>query len=449
VRALFILLVLLVSPPAAAQAPDFTALVNEAAASVVNLTGNLRPVLPDLPLAEDEAEDPALLRDFLRRYFGPSPELRSLGSGFVLDASGHVITNAHLVADGQDIVVRLADRREFEAKVVGLDVLSDIALLKIDASGLQPVRIGDPAKLRPGEWVAAIGSPFGLERSVTAGIVSAVGRTLPEETFVPFIQTDVAVNPGNSGGPLFNLRGEVVGVNSIIYSDTGGYMGLSFAIPIDVAMEVVAQLRAHGKVTRGRIGVRLQEVTLELAKAFRLPRAAGALVVDVFQGSAAERAAILPGDVVVRFGGKPVETDADLVRFTAGAKPGAAVEVELVRHGAPLTARVRIEEARSTMPPAAALKPERELLGLELAPLTPRQRERLRIDGGLAVERAGEGGSRAGLARGDIILSVNGKTVSSTEVFGAMLHAAGKGATVALLVQRDGARQFVPLRLPR
>ena len=449
-RALLILLVLLVSPPAAAQAPDFTVLVNEAAASVVNLTGSLRPVLPDLPLAEDEAEDPGLLRDFLRRYFGPSPEQRSLGSGFVLDASGYVITNAHLVADGQDIVVRLADRREFEAKVVGFDVLSDIALLKIEASGLQAVRLGDPAKLRPGEWVAAIGSPFGLERSVTAGIVSAVGRTLPEETFVPFIQTDVAVNPGNSGGPLFNLRGEVVGVNSGFYSDTGGYVGLSFAIPIDVAMEVVAQLRAHGKVTRGRIGVRLQEVTVELAKAFRLPRAAGALVVDVFKGSAAERAAILPGDVVVRFGGKPVETDADLVRFTAGAKPGTAVEVELVRFGAPLTARVRIEEARSpAMPPAAALKPERELLGLELSPLTPRQRERLRIEGGLVVERAGEGGSRAGLVRGDIILSVNGKTVSSAEVFRAVLAAAGKGATVALLVQRDGARQFVPLRLPR
>ena len=199
--------------------------------------------------------------------------MRSLGSGFVIDAAGYIITNAHLVADRPEISVRLADRREFEARVVGVDPVSDIALLKIEASGLPPVRIGDPAKLRPGEWVAAIGSPFGLERSVTAGIVSALGRTLPEESFVPFIQTDVAVNPGNSGGPLFNLRGEVVGVNSGFYSDTGGYAGVSFAIPIDVAMEVAAQLRAYGKVTRGRIGVRLQEVTVELARALKLPRA--------------------------------------------------------------------------------------------------------------------------------------------------------------------------------
>jgi serine protease Do len=432
-----------------AQGPDFTALIRDAGASVVNLTGGLQPVLPDLPLNDEDVEDPALLRDFLRRYFGQPPEARSLGSGFVIDAAGHVMTNAHLVGDGRDIVVRLADRREFEATVVGVDLLSDIALLRIEASGLQAVKVGDPAKLRPGEWVAAIGSPYGLERSITAGIVSAVGRTLPEESFVPFIQTDVAVNPGNSGGPLFNLRGEVVGVNSVIYSDTGGYQGVSFAIPIDVAMEVAAQLRAHGKVTRGRIGVRLQEVTAELAKAFRLPRASGALVVEVFRGSAAERAAIIPGDVVMRFGGKPVETDADLVRLTAAAKPGSAVEVELVRFGALVAAQVRVDEARPAARPATTVEPGRDLLGLQLAPLTARQRERLRVEGGVVVERPGEGGSRAGLLRGDIILSVNGKSVSSPDVFRALLHAAGKGATVALLVQRDGIRQFVPLRVPR
>jgi serine protease Do len=433
---------------AAAQAPDFTALVREAGPSVVNLTGGVQPVLPDLPLAEDNAEDPGLLREFLRRHFGAAPEWRSLGSGFVIDPAGYIITNAHLVGDGEDIVVRLADRREMEAKLVGADPVSDIALLKVEAGTLQPVRIGDPARLRPGEWVAAIGSPYGLERSVTAGIVSAVGRTLPEESFVAFIQTDVAVNPGNSGGPLLNLRGEVVGVNSVIYSDTGGYQGLSFAIPIDVAMEVAAQLRAQGRVTRGRIGVRLQEVSVELAKAFGLPRAAGALVVEVFRDGPAERAAILPGDVVVRFGGKPVETDADLVRLTAGAKPGAVVDVDLVRYGAPFAARVRVEEARAAPAPEAR-QPERDLLGLQLAPLGARQRERLRLEGGLVVERPGTAGSRAGLLRGDIILSVNGKSVASTEVFRALLNAAGKGATVALLVQRDGSRQFVALRTPR
>ena len=449
-RIVLLALLLLAVGPAPGQGPDFTTVVRDAGAAVVNLTGGLQAVLPDVPLADEDLEDPQLLRDFLRRYFGPSPEVRSLGSGFVVDAAGYVITNAHLVGDGRDIVVRLADRREFEAAVVGVDPPSDIALLRIEASGLEAVKIGDPAKLRPGEWVAAIGSPFGLERSITAGIVSAVGRTLPEESFVPFIQTDVAVNPGNSGGPLFNLRGEVVGVNSVIYSDTGGYQGLSFAIPIDVVMEVVAQLLAHGKVTRGRIGVRLQAVTAELAKAFKLPRASGALVVDVFGGSAAERAAILPGDVVVSFGGKQVETDTDLVRLTAAAKPGSMVEVELVRFGVPVTARVRVDEARSSaMTATTPAQPERELLGLQLAPLTARQRERLRLQGGIVVERPGEGGSRAGLLRGDIILSVNGKSVSSPEVFRALLHAAGKGTTVALLVQRDGIRQFVPLRVPR
>ena len=449
-RVVLVALLLLAAGAAPAQAPDFTSLVRDAGASVVNLTGGLQPVLPDVPLADEDVDDPTLLRDFLRRYFGPSPQVRSLGSGFVIDAGGYVITNAHLVGDGRGIVVRFADRREFEATVVGVDPLSDIALLRIEASALQAVRIGDPAELRPGEWVAAIGSPYGLERSVTAGIVSAVGRTLPEESFVPFIQTDVAVNPGNSGGPLFNLRGEVVGVNSVIYSDTGGYQGLSFAIPIDVAMEVAAQLRVHGKVTRGRIGVRLQEVSAELAKALSLPRASGALVVDVFRGGAAERATIAPGDVVVRFGGKPVETDADLVRLTAAATPGTTLDVQLVRFGTPLTVRVRVDEARPGAKAAAvSQEPERELLGLQLAPLTARQRERLQLEGGVMVERAGENASRAGLVRGDIILSVSGKPVFTPETFRALVNAAGKGATVALLVQRDGIRQFVPLRVPR
>jgi serine protease Do len=444
---------LLLALPTRAQAPDFTALVREGAGAVVNVSGSLRLVLPDLPLAEDEEEvEEGVLRDFLGRQSVPSPELRSLGAGFVIDESGYIITNAHLVdsAERGEVVVRLADRREYEARVVGFDPISDIALLKIEASGLPAVRTGDPAKLRPGEWVAAIGSPFGLERSVTAGIVSAVGRTLPEENFIPFIQTDVAVNPGNSGGPLFNLRGEVVGVNSGIYSDTGGYMGLSFAIPIDVAMEIAAQLRAHGKVTRGRIGVRLQEVTAELAKAFKLAQPSGALILDAFKGGAAERAAIRPGDVVVRFDGKTVESDADLVRLTAGAKPGTTVEIELVRFGAPLTARVRVDEARSPAPmPPALLKRESEPLGLQAAPLNPLQRERLRVEGGLLVERPGQAGQRAGLVRGDLILSVNGKSVATMAEFHRLAESAGRGATLALLVQREGIRQFVPLRLPR
>ena len=436
-------------------APDFTALVRDAGAAVVALSGGQSLVLPDLPLAEDEEENeeeeaPELLRDFLRRFYGPSLDVRSLGSGFVIDAAGYIITNAHLVAERRDIKVRLADRREFEAQVIGIDALSDIALIKIDAGGLPPVRIGDPAKLRPGEWVAAIGSPFGFERSVTAGIVSAVNRTLPEESFVPFIQTDVAVNPGNSGGPLFNLQGEVVGVNSVIYSQTGSYMGVSFAIPIDVAMDVARQLRASGKVTRGRIGVRLQEVTADLARAFRVAQPGGAAVVEVLRRSPAERAGIQAGDVIVRFAGKAVDGDADLVRLSAAAAPGSAVEVELVRFGTPKVARITIEEARPPVMPPAISVPEHEPLGLQLAPLERKQRERLQIDGGLRVERARDASQRAGLMRGDIILSVNGQAVSTPEGFRALLAAAGKGATVALLIQRgEGNRQFLPLRVAR
>ncbi len=454
-RLLPVLLLALAASVARAQAPDFTSLVRDAGPAVVALTGGQSLVLPDLPLAEEEVEadeedeDPELLRDFLRRFYGPALDVRSLGSGFVIDAAGYIMTNAHLVAERRDIKVRLADRREFEARVIGVDALSDIALIKIEAGGLAPVRIGDPAKLRPGEWVAAIGSPFGFERSVTAGIVSAVNRTLPEESFVPFIQTDVAVNPGNSGGPLFNLQGEVVGVNSMIYSDTGSYMGVSFAIPIDVAMDVARQLRASGKVTRGRIGVRLQELTAELARAFRLPDTSGAAVVEVFRRSPAERAALQAGDVIVRFAGKAVESDADLVRLTAAALPGSSVEVELVRFGVPQLARITIDEARPPVMPPALAVPEHEPLGLQLAPLERKLRERLQIDGGLRVERARDASRRAGLMRGDIILSVNGKPVSSTDGFRALLAAAGKGTTVALLIQRESTRQFLPLRVPR
>jgi serine protease Do len=454
-RLLLVLLLALAASMARAQAPDFTSLVRDAGPAVVALTGGQSLVLPDLPLAEEDVEadepdeDPELLRDFLRRFYGPALDVRSLGSGFVIDAAGYIITNAHLVAERRDIKVRLADRREFEARVIGVDALSDIALIQIEAGGLAPVRIGDPAKLRPGEWVAAIGSPFGFERSVTAGIVSAVNRTLPEESFVPFIQTDVAVNPGNSGGPLFNLQGEVVGVNSMIYSDTGSYMGVSFAIPIDVAMDVARQLRASGKVTRGRIGVRLQELTAELARAFRLPDTSGAAVVEVFRRSPAERAALQAGDVIVRFAGKPVESDADLVRLTAAALPGSSVEVELVRFGVPQLARITIDEARPPVMPPALAVPEHEPLGLQLAPLDRKLRERLQIDGGLRVERARDASQRAGLMRGDIILSVNGRPVFSAEGFRALLAAAGKGTTVALLIQRESTRQFLPLRVPR
>jgi serine protease Do len=438
-------LALLVALPASGQAPDFTALAREAGASVVRVSGRVRPVLPDLPLADDVPEDDA--REWLRRQYGP-PEAQSLGSGFVIDPSGYVVTNAHIVSRMQEIVVRLADRRELDARLVGYDPASDIALLKVDAAGLVAARIGKPQALHPGEWVAAIGAPFGLERSVTAGIVSAVERVLPEASVVPFIQTDVAVNPGNSGGPLLNLRGEVVGVNSGFYTESGGNTGVSFAIPIDVAMDVAGQLRSRGKVVRGVIGVRLQEITGELARALALPVASGALVLDVFRAGPAERAAIRPGDVIVRFDGKAVETSADLVRLSAAASPGNTVAVDFLRFGAQLSARVRVDEARTPRMPL----PGRELsepLGLQLAPLNARQRERLRVESGLVVEWASGAAERAGLARGDLILSVNGTPLLAPPEFQRVVERAGKGATVALLVQREGVRQFVPLRLPR
>jgi serine protease Do len=439
------LLALLAALPAWAQAPDFTALAREAGAAVVRVLGSARPVLPDVPLANGLPDDEGA-GEALRRHYG-APGEPQMGSGFVIDAAGYILTNAHLVAAAQEVAVRLADRRELDARLVGYDPASDIALLKVEAAGLAAVRIGDPQALRPGEWVAAIGTPFGFERSVSAGIVSGKSRVLPEASVVPFIQTDVAVNPGNSGGPLLNLRGEVVGVTSGFYSETGGNTGVSFAIPIDVAMDVARQLRTRGKVTRGVIGVRLQEINAELARALSLPSTDGALLLEVFRGGPAERAALRPGDVIVRFGASAVENDADLVRLTATAAPGSTVDVQFLRFGAPLSARVRIDEARTPrMPPAREAS---ETLGLQVAPLSARQRERLRIDSGLVVERATGAGERAGLARGDLILSVNGAPVFAPPEFHRLLERAGKGATVALLVQREGVRQFLPLRLPR
>jgi serine protease Do len=445
----------LAAAPAAAQLPDFTRLMREEGRAVVNVSTTYRLSWggPDAPLSETPEEE--LLREFLRRQLEPYVprdfESHFLGSGFIVGEDGYIITNAHVVGgpQGQEIVVRLADRREFPARVVGADPLTDIALLKIDAAGLPSARIGDPAAIEPGEWVAAVGSPFGFERSITAGIVSAKGRTLPDESYVPFIQTDVAVNPGNSGGPLFNLRGEVVGVNSLIYTGSGGYMGLSFAVPIDVAMTVVEQLRTRGRVIRGRIGARVQEVTADLARALGLPRAAGALLTEVQQDGPAARAGLRPGDVVLRFDGQDVDTHADLVRLTAHARPGDTVAVELLRRGTPLVLRVRIGEQQAE--PAAAVAEPRaalDVLGLELAPLAREERAHLGLEGGVRVQRAEGAAQRAGLQRGDILVSVNGEPVASVAEFNQRIERAGKGATVALLVQRAGGRLFVALQVP-
>jgi len=413
----------------AALRPDFTTVARTEGAAVVNVSaGYGAPPDEEPPL--QPGEEPSQ----------PLPEGPLFGSGFLITGDGYIITNAHLVDPSpEEIVVRLNDRREFKAELVGSDAVSDIALLKIAASGLPHVRIGDSRKLQPGQWVAAIGSPFGLERSVTAGIVSATNRMLPEEGYVPFIQTDVAVNPGNSGGPLFDLQGEVVGVNSVIYSSSGGFVGVSFAVPIEVAMEVVRELRAYGRVTRGRIGVRLQELTSDLAAALKVPGGRGALVLEVLRDGPAERAGLLPGDVIVRFAGKPVPDYGELMRLASEAHPGELVLAELLREGSLQRAYIKVEEARRA--PAVRRPGARapgEPLGLVLAP----------SEDGLEVKRAEGAAQRAGLEPGDLILSVNGAPVLTPGEFDDALAKVAKGANVALLVQREGVRRFVAVRLP-
>src|SRR3982751_121615 len=352
IRALSALWLAAVSIAAVAQRdlPDFTRVVEEQGNAVVNIstTQAVRrsAALPQMPGIEDE-EVLEFFRRFIPRQPGPGqpgqgqgqgpaprPESRSLGSGFVISQDGYVLTNAHVVEGADEITVKFTDKREFKAKVIGADRRTDIALIKIDATGLPAVRFGDASKLKVGEWVVAIGSPFGFENTVTAGIVSAKGRSLPQENFVPFIQTDVAINPGNSGGPLFNLRGEVVGINSQIYSRTGSFMGLSFSIPADVAIDVLKQLKDKGRVARGRIGVVIQEVSRELATSFGLGRADGALVNSVEKCSPAEKAGIEASDIIVAFDGRAVESSSDLPRLVGGTRPGSNATVEVWRKGA-------------------------------------------------------------------------------------------------------------------
>jgi serine protease Do len=338
-----------VAPPPAAptpsgqtiELPSFVSLVKQQGPAVVNISATRAPATPG-GLREG---DP--FYEFFRRFGGPQlgeAPAASLGSGFITSADGYVLTNAHVVADTSEVSVKLVNKREYKAKIIGTDPYTDVALLKIDATGLPTVKIGDPAKLEAGEWVAAIGAPFGFENSVTVGVVSAKGRVLPDESYVPFIQTDVAVNPGNSGGPLFTTRGEVVGINSQIYSETGGYMGIAFAIPIDIAIGIADQLRESGRVMRGRIGVQVQELTVDLASALGLKEAHGALVAAVERGGPADKSGIRPGDVITAINGQQVENSADLARLVAGTKPGTTVTADVWRNGAASRTKVTVDE---------------------------------------------------------------------------------------------------------
>ena len=433
--------------------PDFTELVEKQGPAVVNVstTSTAHSGAAQSPVPED---DP--FYDFFRRFGPPQPrdyETRSLGSGFIVSADGYILTNAHVVDMADDVTVKLNDKREFKAKVIGADKRTDVAVIKIEASGLPAVKIGDPEKLRVGEWVLAIGSPFGFESTVTAGIVSAKGRSLPQENYVPFIQTDVAINPGNSGGPLFNLKGEVVGINSQIYSRTGGFMGLSFAIPIDVAMNISNQLRTTGRVSRGRIGVVIQEVTKELAESFGLPKASGALVNSVEKGGPADKAGIEASDVILKFDGKEVGSSSDLPRIVAQSRPGSKATAQVWRKGTARDVSVTVgempEEKMAQRPGRKDTKPGNVVarLGLTLSELNSEQRKELGLSGGLLVEDAQGAAAKAGIRRGDVLLAINNQDVKSVDQLNQLLGQFEKARSVALLIRRGDSALYVPLRL--
>lgn len=456
--AFFALFGLLAQSVVAKDLPDFTDLVEKQGAAVVNVsttqiirTPQMFQGAPNLP-----ENDP--FYEFFRRFAPQSPreqESQSLGSGFIISSDGYILTNAHVVDRAEKITVRLTDKREFKAKVIGADKRTDVALLKIDATGLPKVTLGNPEQIKVGEWVLAIGSPFGFDSSVTAGIVSAKGRSLPQENFVPFIQTDVAINPGNSGGPLFNMKGEVVGINSQIYSRSGGYMGLSFSIPIDVAMDVVNQLRSSGKVTRGRIGVSIQEVTRELADSFGLPKAGGALISSVEKGGPAEKAGVRPSDVILKFDGKFINSSADLPRIVAATKPGNKVSVQLWRKGSTQDISLVVGEIqeesvvaqRGGRSGAEGTSEVETRLGLVVNELSDQQKAELQVEGGLIVEDLKGAATRSQLQRGDVILAVGNIEVRSFNQFNEVLKKVARGRNIALLVRRSEGTVYVSIKL--
>lgn len=445
----------LLAPPTRAELPDFTALVERNTPLVVNITAT-KP--------RDGGGDPSELFDdeMLRRILPvppghpqmqPPPERTSGGSGFIISSDGYLLTNHHVVEGATEVRVRLHDRREFDAKVIGSDRLSDVALLKIDASGLPSATLGKSGALKPGQWVVAIGSPFSLDYSVTAGIVSAVGRSLnADQRYVPFIQTDVAINRGNSGGPLFNLAGEVVGINSQIFSTTGGSIGLSFAIPIETAKSVADQLRTRGKVSRGVIGVQIQAIARDEAEALGLPRIGGALVGQVQPGSAAEKAGVKVGDVILSFNDIEVRDSSDLPPLVGATAPGTRATIEVFRDGRTLDLPVVVAELDDSVAAAAGSAPaapaSRDALGLVVRDLSADEREAAGLgEEGVVVEQVqGTAARRAGLRRGDIVLMVGRQRVASAAEFGERAAAVPAGQAVMLLVRRGDATSFIAVR---
>ena len=463
-------------PPGHAQAPatpavvrglpDFTELVEQVGPSVVNIRTMEKVRSSPTPSAGSEEE----MQEFLRRFFGvPIPngpnaprqgprqnrpqeeaQPRGVGSGFILTADGFIMTNAHVVDGADEVLVTLTDKREFKARIVGADKRTDVAVVKIQATGLPAVKVGDVGRLKVGEWVMAIGSPFGLDNTVTAGIVSAKQRDTGD--YLPFIQTDVAINPGNSGGPLINMRGEVVGINSQIYSRSGGFMGISFAIPMDEAIRVSDQLRANGRVTRGRIGVQIDQVTKDIAESIGLGKAQGVLVRGVEEGSPADKAGIEAGDIITRFDGRAIEKPSDLPRLVGNAKPGSRVSMSIFRRGATQDLQITVGEMEpeKTAAQRPADKPvpatSAQHLGLVVSDLNDAQKKELRLRGGVRVESAADPAARAGIREGDVVVAIANTQINTVREFESILSKVDKSRTVSMLILRAGAAQYVLIR---
>jgi serine protease Do len=445
------------------ELPDFTELFSKNNAAVVNIstTQKVKRRVPKLPQHFDIPGLPEghPLEEWLRRFFNESPQIQefnteSLGSGFIISSDGYILTNYHVVEGADEIVVRLSDRRELEAKVIGDDEPSDVALVKVNATDLPTVKIGKSSDLKVGQWVLAIGSPFGFDHSATAGIISALGRSLPNGNYVPYIQTDAAINPGNSGGPLFNLDGEVIGVNSQIYSRTGGFMGLSFAVPIDVAMDVVHQIKTTGHVTRGWLGVYIQDVTRELAESFGLERPTGALVAKVLPDSPAEKAGIQVGDIILEYNGTPVERSADLPPMVGRTQVGKESELEILRQGKKMTVKVAVgrlpdqEKLKLAAGGPPALIGER--LGMDVADLAGKEeKEKLGVDHGVVVKEVRAGPAKdGGIQADDVIVMMNNVQIESVSQLSDVVAKLPAGKWVPVLVQRGNAALFLALRLP-
>jgi serine protease Do len=439
--------------------PDFTELVKDTAPAVVNIS----TITHSSAVKNANQHMPQELPELFKRFFGEEmppgnshsprnePEQSSLGSGFIVSEDGYILTNYHVVKGADEIIVRLTDRRELVAELIGKDPRSDLALLKVEAENLPVVEIGSSEKLEVGEWVVAIGSPFGFDYSVTKGIVSAKGRSLPSESYVPFIQTDVAINPGNSGGPLFDLNGRVVGINSQIYTRSGGFMGLSFAIPIDVAMDVMSQLKTTGTVSRGWLGVVIQEVNQELAESVNLDKAAGALIAQLSEGGPAHLAGLQPGDIIISYNEKSIELSSDLPHIVGSTKPGDVAQIQVVRNANRKIISVKIGKLPSEGSEIAAVSADSNInnvLGIVVSDLTPEQVHMIGLEGVLVKNVKQGPAAQAGLVEGDVIALLNDKRTVNVAMFKQVLLSVPKGKLLPMRILREGSAMFIPLQIP-